>query len=77
MSGIMLPEAVSSYLKLDGEIIRQEQETAMKRQTTSPDSRKTNPVAKNAHLFNQGKVFTDRKKAAKRGYVKHKQPGNG
>ena len=46
----------------------------MKRQTMNPDSRKTNPVAKNAHLFNQSRVFTDRKKAAKRGYVKYKQP---
>ncbi len=44
----------------------------MKPKTTSPDSHKTNPVAKNAHLFNQCRVFTDRKKAAKRGYVKHK-----
>ena len=49
----------------------------MKRQTTSLDSRKINPVAKNAHLFNQCKVFTDRKKAAKRGGVKHKQLRDG
>ncbi len=49
----------------------------MKRQTMNPDSRKTNPVAKNAPLFNQCRVFRDRKKAAKRGYVKHKQSGNG
>ncbi len=48
----------------------------MKHQTTTPDSRKTNPVAKNARLFNQCRVFTDRKKAAKRGYVKHKQSGD-
>ena len=32
-----------------------------------------NPVAKHARSFNKSAVFRDRKKAAKRGYVKHKR----
>lgn len=32
----------------------------------------SNPVAKYAKRFNKAKVFTDRKKAAKRGHLKHK-----
>ena len=31
-----------------------------------------NFVAKHARTFNKAHVFTDRKKAAKRGYCKHK-----
>jgi len=31
-----------------------------------------NPVAKNARRFNKAVVMVDRKKAAKRGYNKHK-----
>lgn len=31
-----------------------------------------NPVAKNAHKFNKAAVHTDKKKATKRGYIKHK-----
>jgi len=33
---------------------------------------KGNRVAKVAHRFNKAAVHTDRKKASKRGYVKHK-----
>lgn len=32
----------------------------------------TNPVAKHAHKFNKAAVHTDKKKAQKKGYVKHK-----
>jgi len=31
-----------------------------------------NPVAKFSRKFNKAKVYKDRKKAGKRGYVKHK-----
>lgn len=31
-----------------------------------------NPVAKFANAFNQSAVFTDRKQAVKKGYIKHK-----
>ena len=34
---------------------------------------KRNPVAKFARKFNRATVQRDRKKAARRGYVKHKQ----
>lgn len=33
---------------------------------------KHNPVAKNSRRFNKATVMVDRKKSAKRGYVKHK-----
>jgi hypothetical protein len=33
---------------------------------------KHNPVAKHCRAFNKAVVMTDRKKAARRGYVKHK-----
>lgn len=33
---------------------------------------KGNSVAKNLHKFNKPKVFVDRKKASKAGYVKYK-----
>ena len=45
----------------------------MKRQTTSSDSRKNNPVAKHANQFNRSNKFIDRKKSLKRGYTKFKQ----
>jgi hypothetical protein len=32
-----------------------------------------NTVAKHARTFNQARTFTDRKKAVKRGYTKHKE----
>lgn len=35
-----------------------------------------NPVAKNLNLVNTPKVFTDRKKASKGGYQKHKSGKN-
>lgn len=35
-------------------------------------TRKTNPVAKNMEKFNRPATFVDRKKAASRGYSKHK-----
>ncbi len=38
-----------------------------------PKSLPPNPVAKYAHTVNQAAVFTDRKKALKKGYRKHKQ----
>lgn len=34
----------------------------------------SNPVAKHARTFNKSEVFEDRKKAMKRGKVKHKRP---
>lgn len=37
---------------------------------------KRNPVAKNMNKFNKPATQTDRKKAAKKGYVKHKQEKN-
>ena len=33
-----------------------------------------NPVAKNCNKFNKPATHADRKKAIKRGYVKHKAP---
>lgn len=35
-----------------------------------------NPVAKHARKYNKSVVMVDRKKAAKRGYAKHKQDKN-
>lgn len=40
--------------------------------STVPEANKNNPVAKNARKFNKAAVHTDRKKAVKRGYTKHK-----
>jgi len=34
--------------------------------------KRTNPVAKHARTFNKSNVMTDRKRANKAGYVKHK-----
>lgn len=34
--------------------------------------KRKNPVAKHAHQFNKAVVHKDRKKAVKRGYLKHK-----
>ena len=35
--------------------------------------KKSNPVARHARAFNKAAVQVDRKKAAKRGHVKHKR----
>jgi hypothetical protein len=34
-----------------------------------------NPVAKHARTYNKSTVQVDRKKAARKGYLKHKKPG--
>ena len=34
-----------------------------------------NPVAKHARSYNKSTVQVDRKKAARKGYLKHKKPG--
>jgi hypothetical protein len=39
-------------------------------------NKRSNPVAKHAAAFNKAHVMRDRKKDAKRGYIKH-QPANG
>jgi len=43
-----------------------------KARETDPRKESTNPVAKYARKFNKAAVHTDKKKAVKRGYVKHK-----
>lgn len=35
--------------------------------------KQSNPVAKNLRKFNKAKVFDDRKKKSKNGYLKHKK----
>jgi hypothetical protein len=40
------------------------------------EKNKRNPVAKNMNKFNKPATQTDRKKAAKKGYIKHKQEKN-
>ena len=40
------------------------------------EKNRRNPVAKNMNKFNKPATQTDRKKAAKKGYVKHKQEKN-
>jgi len=50
-----------------------------RRQARETDPRKEstkNPVAKHAHKFNKAAVHTDKKKATKKGYIKHKGKNN-
>ena len=35
-----------------------------------------NPVAKHARTYNKSTVQVDRKKAARKGYIKHRKPGS-
>jgi|MEHZ01.4.fsa_nt_MEHZ011250982.1_49 hypothetical protein len=43
-----------------------------KAQKETSKAKTKNPVAKHARSFNKAQVHTDRKKAAKRGHIKHK-----